>query len=150
MGRLEKRSASSDVETEDSGFGSNHSPPFAKSLKRETDSIPGVNHAWTSFAAFNDRRAAFSLANNLNNSHHINDNHHHHIIHANNENSCKLLSSFTSNVNNNINSSICLFTGKYGSRSRDGRIDFKILAQPEEQHRARYMTEGKNRDNIYL
>lgn len=123
MGRLEKRSASSDAETEDSGFGSNHSPPFAKVMKLEDDSIPGVN-PW-SFPSFTDRRTAFTLSNNLNSSHH-------HLNLGNNENSCKVFSLRGS-----------LFTGKYASRSRDGRIDLKILAQPEEQHRARYMTEGK-------
>jgi hypothetical protein len=110
MGKLGKRpsSSSSDPETEDSGFGSNLSPPFAKQIKLDEDSSPTSRWAF----GFMDRRAAFAPASNENCLKYADESRFYH------------------------------FSGKYSSRSRDGRVELKILSQPEEQHRARYMTEG--------
>jgi len=109
MDRVEKRSISIDVE--DSGLGSNHH--FPKYLKMEEESMSTNPWSFT----FNDRnRAAFAVANKTNFSfNHV----------GNNENSCKLFSPVNSSlITNGINS---LFTGKYSSRSRDGRVELKIL-----------------------
>lgn len=42
----------------------------------------------------------------------------------------------------NINTNIGNSPANYPSRSRNGKYELKILSQPEEQHRARYLTEG--------
>lgn len=110
MGKLEKRPSTSDPETEDSGFGSNLSPPFAKAIKLDEDSSPSAAGPWP--FGFMDRRAAFAPASN--------------------ENCNKFADS----------GRFYHFSGKYSCRSRDGRAELKILSQPEQQHRARYMTEG--------
>lgn len=109
MGKVSKRPSSSDPETEDSGFDSNLSPPFAKAIKLDDNSGPSSGTHWS--CGFMDRRSAFSPASNEN---------------------CKFMDT----------TSRFFFSGKYSPRSRDGRVELKILAQPEEQHRARYMTEG--------
>lgn len=50
----------------------------------------------------------------------------------------------TTSVQNrcNINTNIITSPANYPSRSRNGKYELKILSQPEEQHRARYLTEG--------
>lgn len=105
-----KRSAPSDVETDDSGFGSDLSPPFSKAIKTDEDSSPLSGGHWST--GFVDRRSAFAPASNEN---------------------CNVIDT----------SRFYFFSQKYPARSRDGRVELKILTQPEEQHRARYMTEGQ-------
>lgn len=105
-----KRPLSSDGETDDSGFGSDLSPPFTKVIKIDEDSGPFCGTHWSS--GFVDRRSAFAPASNEN---------------------CKVIDT----------SRFYFFNIKYPARSRDGRVELKILSQPEEQHRARYMTEGQ-------
>ncbi|KAI1295513.1 Nuclear factor of activated T-cells 5 [Halotydeus destructor] len=46
-------------------------------------------------------------------------------------------------VHNELRSScVAKFSKNYPSKSTDGRYELKIINQPEEQHRARYLTEG--------
>ena len=106
MGKREKRPSASDPDTEDSGFGSNLSPPFAKAVKLDAESSP--TNQWNC-SGFMDRRLAFVPTSSEN---------------------CRMLERV-------------YFSSKFSSRSRDGRVELKILSQPEEQHRARYMTEGQ-------
>jgi len=142
MGRLEKRTASSDAEAEDSGFGSsesNLSPPFTKCIKLDDDMV--MSSSSTSRSNHHNLLPTPMISNGN--------------INANNPwtfggftsdigvNRCGVVrSAFAVNNENLSVGSINLFSGKYSSRSRDGRVELKLLSQPEEQHRARYMTEG--------
>lgn len=127
MGRVAtKRSAGyCETETDDSGFGgSNLSPPFHKTFKLEDDStVPAMNHI-TSWP-FDSHLTLHSSSQ----------------IHS----SPGKATLFTHNENYMYGDSslfnIC--PNKHSSKSRDGKVELRLLTQPEEQHRARYMTEGE-------
>ena len=125
MGRVAtKRGAGyyCETETDDSGFGSNLSPPFSKNFKLENETNPAMTtlNAWPfdSHTALHGSGQLHQSRSKVN-------------LIAHNENFI-----FADGSLFNIS------PNKYSSKSRDGKIELRLLTQPEEQHRARYMTEG--------
>lgn len=125
MGRVAtKRPAGyCEAETDDSGFGSNLSPPFAKNFKIEDESTPAMTtlNSWPF-----DGHLALQGAGQLHGS--------------------RPKATLITHNENFVFGEGSLFNicpNKHSSKSRDGKVELRLLTQPEEQHRARYMTEGK-------
>lgn len=128
MGRVAtKRSAAGycETETDDSGFGSNLSPPFAKNFKLEEDSTQAMTtlNSWPF-----DSHLSLQGTGQL-----------HHQPRPK-----PMLITHNENFIFGDGSLFNICPNKHSSKSRDGKVELRLLTQPEEQHRARYMTEGKS------